>query len=187
MKIKNNENGFSAVEGLLIVILVGLIGFVGWYVWKNQTDKNVKTDSSSNNIVNTKKTTPKKQTDNKTYFEIKEFGVKFELPQSLKDLYYEIGNNGRTAYFSLTELKDTDCAADKTSQIALTRYTDADYEEDIQAAASKDSAKKLGQYYFSTASGQAACGDEGSESQNKASAMKAEIVKILPSTVVSTQ
>ena len=36
-----NQKGFSVVEGLLILVIVGLIGFVGWYVWqsKNKTDK----------------------------------------------------------------------------------------------------------------------------------------------------
>lgn len=56
MKIKSNQKGFSVVEGLLIVVLIGLIGFVGWYVWKSQTKKSVDTTGSSNNIVNTKKT-----------------------------------------------------------------------------------------------------------------------------------
>jgi hypothetical protein len=38
--MKNNQKGFSAVEGLLILVIVGLIGFIGWYVWdKKQDDK----------------------------------------------------------------------------------------------------------------------------------------------------
>lgn len=57
--LQKDQKGFSAVEGLLIVVLVGLISLVGWYVWKNQADKSVKTDSSSSTIVNTKKATKK--------------------------------------------------------------------------------------------------------------------------------
>lgn len=42
-KRKHDENGFSAVEGLLILLIIGIIGFVGWYVMraKNDTDNNL--------------------------------------------------------------------------------------------------------------------------------------------------
>ncbi len=33
---KTNNNGFSAVEGLLILVIVGIAGFVGWFVWHSQ-------------------------------------------------------------------------------------------------------------------------------------------------------
>lgn len=29
-----NQKGFSAVEALLIAIIIGAVGFVGWYVWR---------------------------------------------------------------------------------------------------------------------------------------------------------
>lgn len=39
--MKKNQQGFSVVESLLILVVVGIIGFVGWYVWqaKNKTNK----------------------------------------------------------------------------------------------------------------------------------------------------
>lgn len=47
MKQKINEAGFSLVEALLILVIVGLIGVVGWYI-KNQKDsKTPKAVSSS--------------------------------------------------------------------------------------------------------------------------------------------
>jgi len=44
-----NEKGFSAVEGLLILVTVGVIGFVGWYVWqsKNEGNKATNTDNAA--------------------------------------------------------------------------------------------------------------------------------------------
>lgn len=36
MKIYKNEKGFSAVEGLLIILVVAVIGFGGYYVWHTQ-------------------------------------------------------------------------------------------------------------------------------------------------------
>lgn len=55
------QKGFSAVEGLLLVVIAGLIGFVGWYVYhvKNQTsttyDNSAKTPSNQNIITSTQK------------------------------------------------------------------------------------------------------------------------------------
>ncbi len=31
----NKQNGFSVVEGLLIVLVIAIVGFGGWYVWNN--------------------------------------------------------------------------------------------------------------------------------------------------------
>ncbi len=60
-----NQRGFSAVEGLLILVIVGLIGFTGWYVWqaKSNTEKtlNQASSTSSSSVTKTvkvKQTTP---------------------------------------------------------------------------------------------------------------------------------
>jgi predicted negative regulator of RcsB-dependent stress response len=41
VKIRKHEQGFSIVEALLILVIVGILGFVGWFVWHSQkaTDK----------------------------------------------------------------------------------------------------------------------------------------------------
>jgi Tfp pilus assembly protein PilV len=44
--MKKNQNGFSAVEGLLIVIIVLLVGFIGYYVYHAQNNTNSLYDSS---------------------------------------------------------------------------------------------------------------------------------------------
>ena len=61
--MKKNQNGFSMVEGLLILLIVGIIGFVGWYVWrsKNQTDKTLNTAATTSNATNAAKTTSASQ------------------------------------------------------------------------------------------------------------------------------
>lgn len=41
MKKEQTQRGFTFVEGLLIVVLVGIVGFAGWYVY----DSNKKTNS----------------------------------------------------------------------------------------------------------------------------------------------
>jgi type II secretory pathway pseudopilin PulG len=46
--MKNNQKGFSAVEGLLVFVIVAIIGFVGWYVWhsKNNTNQSLSAANS---------------------------------------------------------------------------------------------------------------------------------------------
>lgn len=36
---KTNNNGFTAIEVILIVVAVGLVFGVGWYVWKQRSEK----------------------------------------------------------------------------------------------------------------------------------------------------
>jgi hypothetical protein len=48
--MSKNQKGFSAIEGLLIFIIVGIIAGVGWYVW----DSNKKTDETLNNTGNSR-------------------------------------------------------------------------------------------------------------------------------------
>jgi Tfp pilus assembly protein PilV len=46
--MKRKQDGFGAVEGLLVLIVVGLVGFVGWYVYHTRSS----TDSNYNNVAN---------------------------------------------------------------------------------------------------------------------------------------
>jgi type II secretory pathway pseudopilin PulG len=50
---KNKQHGFSVIEGLLILVIVGLLGFVGWYVWNSQniTDKLLDSSAKSSGVV----------------------------------------------------------------------------------------------------------------------------------------
>jgi outer membrane murein-binding lipoprotein Lpp len=179
----------------LVILAILLIGgsFAGAYFWQQSKIDDLATKLTASEAKVTElekqvteastKTTEADSDSTKVaateYFEIEQLGVKFKTNPTLKNLYYSIGNDGKTAYFSLTELSKTDCAADKTSQIALSRYTDTDFETDQQASPQKSTAKKIGNYYFFDTSGQAMCSENASE-QAKASAMKTEISKLLP-------
>ena len=46
---KDNQDGFGAVESLLIALIIGIIGLAGWYVLKSKddADKNPKASSST--------------------------------------------------------------------------------------------------------------------------------------------
>lgn len=49
--MKNKENGFGAVEVLIVVVLVGLIGLVGWRVWNTNSENKPQDITSQNQTV----------------------------------------------------------------------------------------------------------------------------------------
>ena len=51
-----NQSGFSAVEGLLILVVVGILGFTGWYVLqaKSNADKSLNSNHSTAPIIKKK-------------------------------------------------------------------------------------------------------------------------------------
>jgi len=60
--MRKNQDGFSVVEIVLVIVVVGLIGGVGWYVVKarNNSDKTVESTAQSKSESPTKTTTPTK-------------------------------------------------------------------------------------------------------------------------------
>lgn len=49
--MKKNQRGFTVVEGLLILVIVGIIGGVGYFVWKQQ-------DSNSSTVADSTESLP---------------------------------------------------------------------------------------------------------------------------------
>lgn len=47
----NNHSGFSAVEALLILIIVGILGFTGWYVYHAKQTSNKDYSAAANSTV----------------------------------------------------------------------------------------------------------------------------------------
>jgi hypothetical protein len=62
-KIHKNQKGFSAVEGLLVLVIIGLVVFIGWYVWhsKNATDKTLSSANKASTSSSATKPTTQKQ------------------------------------------------------------------------------------------------------------------------------
>ncbi len=58
-KSPSDSAGFSAVEGLLILVIVALVGFVGWYVWHSKNSSN-KAYNGASNVNNTSTAATKK-------------------------------------------------------------------------------------------------------------------------------
>lgn len=84
------QKGFSAVEGLLILIIVVLVGTVGWYVGSSTKEAN----DTLNNATATSTSTPSKTSVSPSYLVIKEKGIKFKLSNQIKDAYYHVSSDG---------------------------------------------------------------------------------------------
>jgi hypothetical protein len=78
--MKRDQKGMGAVEGLLILVIVGLIGFVGWYVYHAKKS----TDSTYNSAVSSGSSTPQassKQNKKQVY---KGIGFTLQYPSDWK-------------------------------------------------------------------------------------------------------
>lgn len=94
--MKSGQKGFTVVETLLVLILLAIIGFTGYYVWHSQKNAN----SNLNSAVTTSSKTQTATNSNKFVF--KELGVQIDLPNSLKDLKYDVSSLNGTTYLNLT-------------------------------------------------------------------------------------
>ncbi len=85
--MKSDQTGFGAVEGLLLLALVGIIISVGLFVYKSQQATNSTLDTSIKSQTETQGIKPK-TTDR--YLEIKEWGIKLQLTSKIEDAYYNL-------------------------------------------------------------------------------------------------
>ncbi|MBX4201449.1 hypothetical protein KW803_00935 [Candidatus Saccharibacteria bacterium] len=79
--MKNNQKGFGAVEGLLILVIVGIIGFVGWYVWNAKNDADNKLDAANNTsqLTSVNKATSKQSTTESTPYNFTQLGISMDV------------------------------------------------------------------------------------------------------------
>jgi|GEM_PF-6239605 len=102
MKIKNNQKGFSLVEGLLLVIALSLIVFVGYYVWHSQKQADTNLTAAANTSDSSAKTSAAQSTSQKSandnLFKFKELGVGIVLSSELKGLSYSADASNNTQY-----------------------------------------------------------------------------------------
>lgn len=66
--MKNNQKGFSLVEGMLLVLVIAVVGFGGYYVWNQQQKKDTSsqpspTSSESTNTSEEKDTEEEQEVD----------------------------------------------------------------------------------------------------------------------------
>jgi hypothetical protein len=75
--MKKDQNGFSAVEAILILVVLGIIGAAGWYVLRVRSD-NKQPDQQST----TQKTTDQQPVDTTaTWLTFSKYGYSFKYPK----------------------------------------------------------------------------------------------------------
>lgn len=77
--MKKYQNGFGAVEGLLLSVVVVIIAVAGWYVWYSNGRANKSYSQASKDTAS--KVTAK-------YLEIPEYKIKIPLSPAISDAYY---------------------------------------------------------------------------------------------------
>lgn len=130
---QRNEKGIAHL-GVIIAALVvtAAVAFGGWYVWqKNGDDKTDKSnDSQGNNSQSNKESTD--PSEEGKYLVIKEWGVRFELPEELKGdlLTYESNTEASgTVLFASKRLNAM--AGDNSCNLVL--QPDGSYSGGVQA------------------------------------------------------
>lgn len=78
--MKTNQKGFSVVEILIVIVVVGLIGTVGWFVYGSQ--KNRTSNVSTNTQTNQEPSNQENVLSEFIEYENEEFGFEFSYPKS---------------------------------------------------------------------------------------------------------
>jgi prepilin-type N-terminal cleavage/methylation domain-containing protein len=163
---KRNQSGFSVVEVSLVLLVVAVLAATGFVVYLRQQSSSAKGDVPTTSVQTT--TQP---TTTTTYFDIKEWGVRAPYSGSLK-LTYRMSAGDKSATFSADQLSalSSECAGrggtiirwaptDKFSAGPPDAYTPTAE----QAFAGKEPSAvpyaHIGNYYYTFAHDQAACGN----------------------------
>ena len=174
MKLKKNETGFSAVEIILVLVIIVLLGVVGWFVYKNQK----KTIPSPTTTANTTASTPAKTTTttpttpvtdpNAGYLVIKEWGVKIKMKDSTKVTYTYDGTPGTdpsgAGYYesNILFVVKPEYLQDKTCKVSVgySRYKTLE-------VAFANTAIKIGDYYYLGGGSPYNCGNDADNTLNQ--------------------
>ena len=168
-KLSKNESGFSALEVILIIVIVALVGFTGWYVYSSQqkANKNLAATTSGNPTFKkvTKPTvtkTTKQPATSQKYLTITEWGVR--APYTSNDtLTYVL--KGDSAMIVSKNLADsygcTTFGAGGISRLTPDSIVDPGPDTVAQVAkANPNDYKYIAGYYYSFGHDQAACSDQ---------------------------
>lgn len=74
--MSTNQKGFSVVEILVTVVIIGLIGTVGWLVYDRQKDDNQATNTQTSEQKQEK---PKEKLKDSKLYDFKELGISMEI------------------------------------------------------------------------------------------------------------
>jgi Flp pilus assembly protein TadG len=98
MKRFIDKIGFAATESALVLVILGMLAGTSYYVWRSNQQAKASLDAASQSAASTVQThklaSPKQikssppQPQNAQYLTIKEWGVRFILPQAITNATY---------------------------------------------------------------------------------------------------
>jgi prepilin-type N-terminal cleavage/methylation domain-containing protein len=145
---QQNQKGFSAIELLLVMLIVAVLGFTGYYVYHNQHTAKavvVKTTSTSSPAAASGTSTAKPA----SYFTIAAWGVRAPYSGSLTLESNVTTSDGETyAYLSSSQLDASDPACAVTNGGyggVITRYASTDMVQDEDGSTNQTPAQYISQ------------------------------------------
>lgn len=162
-----HQKGFGILEVLLILVIIGLLGGLGWYVWSNRAKESQPIAATP--AAQTAKETeePEVETEDDGYLTVKEWGVKFQLDDSIKDAGYFLKKPTDNFIFlttpKLEELSSStpNCklAAESVS-ITRAKVGDDRFGSPWTQADLEEIGTKVGDYYYFDEGGQVCFGTD---------------------------
>jgi hypothetical protein len=158
-KISLNQEGLMKRGVLLIVLVLIVIAGVGWYV----IDKNNQKDSAAANSSTSASTK-----NNSDYLVIKEWGVRFKLPDNLKnDVYYYYDSSSDQVKFGSKKYAAIEplCSADKSSIGDSLQRKPLNFKQDTNSE--NTLVKTIGEYKYFIASSSVGCNQNNKLSEQQ--------------------
>lgn len=166
--MKNNQKGFSVVEGLIIAVVILAIVGAGFYVYKKQKDDPKK--EASNSQTEKPDSSDKKEHDEQEatdpaenqYLVISEWSIKLKLDGANKATYEirnEAGENAHgESYTALAKLKLAESVTTNPDcqDLGLSIFRAMEQSQVINS-------KKIGDYYYYITGGPGSCGDAAAD------------------------
>lgn len=108
-KLRNSQSGFSALEVILIVVVIGILGAVGWYVMKQKNNNDSTANSSNPNTSQNSNNNSKEKS-----LDISDWGVKFSYTGVVQLTSYHVQQDFTYVNISSNELTtaDSSCSAE---------------------------------------------------------------------------
>ena len=162
------SQGFSIIELVIVLVVVLAAGAGGWYMWqKNQKSESTK---QSEQRPNDQATTPSDPAEGGKYLVIKEWGVRFAVPEELRsEITYTLDPNkeGQVVIDSSKFPEGADCVS-----FGLARTPKKITNSIDPQGFDSSSMAKIGDFYYSRLTGIIACSNDETVHQNAAVVQK---------------
>lgn len=123
------QRGFGAIEGFLVVVVVGIIAGVAWLMYRHyqaaiqtRSTSTVARSALENSTTTKTRATAQQPTTNRNVVKIPELGIQMTVPSDIKDLTYQVrtvtlrdGKQATLALFSTQSLTALDPNCDTSA------------------------------------------------------------------------